>query len=91
MLGMKTPKQLERYFKGAANHWRISILQTVERNHEITAEEIADSLNTSIKTISQHTKTLVQAGLLNKKYKSRSVAHSLSPYGKKFLQFMKSF
>mgnify|MGYP001581693529 CR=1 FL=1 len=88
---MKTPKQLERHFKGAANHWRISILYLVEKEGGISAEEIAEKLNASIKTISQHTKSLVQAGLLNKNYRGRQVAHWLSPYGKTFLRFMKSF
>ena len=64
---MKTPKQLERYFKGAANHRRIAILLAVEKNNGITVEEIADGLEANIKTISQHTRSLVQAGLLNKK------------------------
>jgi DNA-binding transcriptional ArsR family regulator len=88
---MKTPKQLERYFKGAANHRRIAILCAVEKHNGISVEEIATQLNANIKTISQHTRSLVQAGLLNKSYQGRQVAHSLSPYGKSFLSFMKSF
>ena len=88
---MKTPKQLERYFKGAANHWRISILLAVHKNDGITVEAISNELGGNFKTISQHTKSLVHAGLLNKNYKGRQVAHSLSPYGKFFLKFMKTF
>jgi len=87
----KTPKQLERYFKGAANHRRIAILQVVAKNDGITGEGIADELEANFKTTSQHTRSLVIAGLLNKSYKGREVAHSLSPYGKKFLAFIKSF
>jgi len=87
----KTAKQLERYFKGAANHRRIDILFTVERNDGIIVEEIADALEANFKTISQHTRSLVHAGLLNKKYRGRQVTHSLSPYGKSFLRFMKTF
>ncbi len=87
----KTAKQLERYFKGAANHRRIDILFTVERNDGIAVEEIADTLQANFKTISQHTRSLVHAGLLNKKYRGRQVTHSLSPYGKSFLKFMKTF
>ena len=88
---MKTPKQLERYFKGAANHRRIAIMCTVEKNDGITVEGIAGALDANFKTISQHTRSLVQAGLLNKKYRGRQVAHSLSPYGRSFLKFMKTF
>ena len=87
----KTPKQLERYFKGAANHWRISILLIVDENNGITVEGIADALEGNFKTISQHTRSLVHAGLLNKKYLGRQVTHSLSPYGKSFLRFFKTF
>jgi len=88
---MKTPKQLERYFKGAANHWRIGILLVVDKNEGIAVDGIAEELQANFKTISQHTRSLVYAGLLNKKYRGRSVEHSLSPYGKMFLKFIKSF
>ena len=88
---MKTSKQLERYFKGAANHRRIAILCLVEKNAEITVDEISKNLETNFKTISQHTKSLVQAGLLNKTYRGRQVIHVLSPYGKSFISFMKTF
>ncbi len=88
---MKTPKQLERYFKGAANHWRIAILSLVAKNPEITVEQISKKLKCDFKNISQHTHRLVHAGLLNKKYRGREVTHLLSPYGKSFLEFMHTF
>jgi predicted transcriptional regulator len=88
---MKTTKQLERYFKGAANHWRIGILFLVDKNNDMALEEIVESLNCNVKTISEHTRRLVQAGLLNKKYQGRRVVHSLSPYGKRFIKFIKTF
>ena len=88
---MKTPKQLERYFKGAANHRRIAILFTVAKDEGLTAEAITNRLKTNFKTISQHTKSLVQSGLLNKQYRGRQVSHSLSPYGRAFLNFFKTF
>ena len=88
---MKTPKQLERYFKGAANHRRIAILFTVAKDEGLTAEAITNRLKTNFKTISQHTKSLVQSGLLNKQYRGRQVSHSLSPYGRAFLKFFKTF
>ena len=88
---MKTAKQLERHFKGVANHHRIEILLLVSENPHITVEGITEKLNKNFKTISEHTRRLVQAGLLNKKYQGRSVTHSLSPYGEKFLKFIKTF
>ena len=87
----KTFKQLERYFKGAANHRRIAILFTVGESNGITVDGIAKTFNANFKTISQHTKSLVNAGLLNKKYMGRKVAHTLSPYGKSFVRFIKTF
>ena len=88
---MKTPKQLQRYFKGAANHWRIAILVTVEQKRGITVDELAKEVAGNFKTISQHTRSLVQAGLLDKKYRGRQVEHSLSPYGRMFIKFMRTF
>ncbi|OGZ11664.1 MAG: hypothetical protein A3D67_00535 [Candidatus Lloydbacteria bacterium RIFCSPHIGHO2_02_FULL_51_22] len=88
---MKTSKQLERYFKGVANHRRIDILLLVEKSNDITVNGITEKLEANFKTISQHTRSLVHAGLLNKKYKGQQVAHSLSPYGKFFLKFIKTF
>ena len=88
---MKTAKQLERYFKGTANHRRIEILLLVAKEEGITLEKIAENLNCNFKTISDHTRRLAQAGLLNKKYSGRSVNHSLSPYGKEFVKFIKTF
>ena len=88
---MKSPRQLERHFKGAANHWRIAILLFVERNEGVTAGNLARLLSANLKTISQHTSSLVRAGLLNKQYRGRQVIHSLSPYGKSFVKFIKTF
>jgi DNA-binding transcriptional ArsR family regulator len=88
---MKKPKQLERYFKGTANHWRISILLLVDKNPGLSVEAINEILDGNFKTISQHTRVLVRAGFLNKKYQGRNVIHFLSPYGKKFVEFIKSF
>ena len=84
-------RSLERYFKGAANHRRIAILSIVDKREGITVEKIAEALEANFKTISQHTRSLVHAGLLNKNYQGRKVTHALSPYGKSFLRFMHTF
>jgi predicted ArsR family transcriptional regulator len=88
---MKTPKQLERYFKGTANHRRIEILLLLSKNDGLTLEKIAEILDCNMKTISGHTQRLVHAGLLNKQYQGRAVVHYLSPYGKKFMEFIDTF
>ncbi len=91
MVKTKNSKQMERHFKGIANHWRIDILLSVKDQSGITLEEIGDKLNCNIKTASEHTRRLVQAGLLNKKYQGRTVCHTLSPYGVKLVEFIKTF
>jgi len=88
---MKDPKKLERHFKGVANHWRILILNLVWKNPGITVDQIAQRLKGNFKTISQHTRYLVSAGLLRKKYQGRQVLHFLSPYGRRFVKFMQTF
>ncbi len=87
----KTAKQLERHLKGIANHWRIEILVLIAKHEGISLDEIAEALDCNIKTISEHTKKLNQAGLVNKRYQGRLVAHSLSPYGQILYKFIKTF
>ncbi len=86
----KSAKQLERHFKGVASHWRIRILRAIANDASITLEEICKKLDGNVKTISEHTRKLVVSGLIDKEYKGRSVAHSLSPYGKTFYGFIQS-
>lgn len=87
----KTPKQMERHLKGVANHRRIEIMFIIADNEEISLDGICETLDANIKTISEHTKKLVQSGLINKSRHGRGVGHSLSPYGKRFLKFIKTF
>lgn len=87
----KTPKQMERHFKGVANKRRIEMLFLIAENKGITLDGICQGLRCNNKTASEHTKKLVHAGLVNKYHKGRSVGHSLSPYGERFLKFINSF
>jgi predicted transcriptional regulator len=87
----KEAKRIERYFKGAANHWRIAILGQIARHPGITVEDIATSLNANFKTISEHTRKLASSGLVDKKYRGKFVTHKLSPYGHRFRTFIKTF
>lgn len=88
---LKTAKQMERHLKGVANHRRIEILLLIARQPGITLEDIVETLDANEKTIGEHTRRLSVAGLINKAYKGRFAAHSLSPYGKTFVNFLKSF
>jgi DNA-binding MarR family transcriptional regulator len=87
----KTPLQMERHFKGVANHRRIGILFLIANEDGITLDGLCEALKGNPKTISEHTKKLVQSGLVNKNRQGRGVGHSLSPYGKRFAKSIKSF
>lgn len=87
----KTSRQLERHLKGVSNHWRIDILILIANDEGLTLDEICQHLNGNVKTISEHTRRLALAGLVNKKYLGKSVAHSLSPYGRLIVDFLRTF
>ncbi len=91
MRKIKTAKQMERHLKGVANHYRIEILLLIAERDDITLEDIVKTLRANKKTIGEHTRRLYQAGLINKKYRGKFVEHTLSPYGKTFIRFLKSF
>ncbi len=82
---------MERHLKGIANHHRINILLLVDEREGITLETISETLHANEKTIGDHTRRLLQAGLLDKRYRGKFVEHSLSPYGKMFVRFLKAF
>lgn len=88
---VKTGKQMERHLKGMANHYRIEILLLIARSRGMTLEDIIRALGANKKTISEHTRRLFIAGLINKNHRGRYVEHSLSPYGKTFVNFLKAF
>jgi predicted transcriptional regulator len=91
MTNLKTSKQMERHLKGVANHRRIDILLLVDKHAGITLDNIISELDANPKTIGEHVRRLAIAGLIVKKYRGRFVEHSLSPYGKLFTRFLKSF
>ncbi|MBI2053623.1 MAG: ArsR family transcriptional regulator [Candidatus Sungbacteria bacterium] len=88
---VKTAKQMERHLKGMANHYRIEILLLIAEREAITLEEIVETIEANEKTLGEHTRRLSVAGLINKNYRGKFVEHTLSPYGKTFVAFLKSF
>ena len=82
---------MERHLKGISNHYRIEILLLIAERDGITLEDIVEELSANEKTIGEHTRRLYLAGLINKKYNGKFVEHALSPYGKTFVHFLKSF
>jgi len=82
---------MERHLKGMANHYRIEILLVVDGDKGLTLYNIIEKIGANPKTIGEHTRRLYSAGLINKKRRGNFIEHELSPYGKKFVQFLKSF
>lgn len=82
---------MERHLKGMANHYRIEILLLIAAGEGITLEDIVETIGANEKTLGEHTRRLYQAGLINKKYRGKFVEHTLSPYGRIFVVFLKSF
>ncbi len=82
---------MERHLKGMANHHRIEILLHIAGNDGATLDDIITALGANEKTLGEHTRRLFVAGLINKKYRGKFVEHTLSPYGKTFVSFLKSF
>ncbi len=82
---------MERHLKGMANHYRIEILLYIASNDGATLDDIVTALGANEKTLGEHTRRLFVAGLVNKKYRGKFVEHTLSPYGKMFASFLKSF
>ncbi len=88
---IKSAKQMERHLKGMANHYRIEILLLIDQSKRITLEGIVKILRANEKTIGEHVRRLFMAGLVDKKHNGKFVEHTLSPYGKIFANFLKSF
>lgn len=87
----KTSKQMERHLKGIANHYRIELLFYIANNNKATLDDMVNAIKANQKTLSEHTRRLYIAGLINKKYRGKFVEHSLSPYGKTFVKFLELF
>ena len=87
----KKSRHLERIFKGVANHWRVEIVFLIGENPGINLEDIAEKLKGNLRTISEHTRKLTNAGLIRKKYQGLFVNHTLSPYGEKMVEILKKF
>lgn len=86
---MASLRALERIVKGFANHRRIEILQLLEKAPELSVFEISRALRVNFKTISEHTRRLAAAGLVEKRYEGKIVRHKVSSLGKLILKFLR--
>ena len=82
-------KKLERIIKGIANHRRLQILELVEKEPELSVQEISDKLKSEFKNISAHINKMAIAGLLMKRSDSKSIRHKLTNRGNNILKFVR--
>ena len=86
----KSYYQLERIFKGVANHRRIEILELLSKKPELSIINISEILNVNFKTISEHVKRLSIAGFVIKRSDGNSVRHKLTSRGLSTLKFLRT-
>lgn len=86
---MKTNRELERIIKGFANHRRLQILILLQKEPELSVQEIAEKLKSEFKNISAHINKMAVSGLLMKRSDSKSVRHKLTQRGNIILKFVR--
>jgi len=85
----KTERQLERIVKGFANHRRIQMMSLLEKQPELSLEEVSERLNIGLKTACVHLGKMAVAGLVLKRYEGRSVRHKLTRRAEDILIFLR--
>lgn len=82
-------RRIERVVKGFANHRRIHILDLLNKEPELSVEDIAEKLDIGYENASDHIRKLAIAGLVMKRNEGNSVRHKLTPRAKFILVFCK--
>ncbi len=85
----KTNRVLERIIKGFANHRRIEILVLLDKEPELSLQEISEKVKSDFKNISAHITKMYTAGLLMKRNEGHIVRHTLTARGKSILKFVR--
>ena len=88
---MKNHRILEGIVKGFASHRRISILELLNKQPEMSVEEVAEHLQLDIKNASMHIKKMAIAGLVMKRADGKTVRHKLTERAGDVLNFLKRF
>jgi len=73
--------------KGVANHWRLEIIETLDKQPELSVTEITERLSVDFRTASEHLRKLLIAGLIMKRYEGTMVRHALTSRGRAILKF----
>lgn len=81
-------RNAERVMKGVANHRRIEVMSLLRESPELSVTELTKELKIDFRTASEHTRKLVQSGLVMKRSDSVSVRHRLTKLGEQVLNFL---
>lgn len=76
--------------RGFSNHRRIEMLELLEKEPELSVEEISRKLNINYKTSADHLRRLTIAGMLLKRSDSVSIRHKLTPRAANVLKFLRT-
>ncbi len=88
---IKTPKQMERHFKGISNSARIEILIQLLKDTSVSLDTLTEKMPMDYKNISQHMYKLVNSGLVSKQKSGPNTEFILTPYGKIICDFIEYF
>ncbi len=83
-------RTLERLVRGFSNHRRIQILEALQKEPEMSVDDIAKLLSINYKTASDHLRRLAIAGLVLKKSDSVSIRHKLTFRAEYILKFLRT-
>ena len=82
-------RKIERIVKGFANHRRIQILDLLNREPELSVDDIAERLRIGYENTSDHIRKLAIAGLVMKRNQGTRVLHKLTLLAVSILVFCK--
>ena len=88
-MAKKSYRQLERIMKGVANHYRLAILELLQKEPELSVAEVTEKLHMNFKTASDHIRRMAIAGLVLKRSDGLSVRHRLTNRALTILKFLR--
>jgi DNA-binding transcriptional ArsR family regulator len=82
--------KMERLVRAYSNHRRIQILDLLQKQPELSVEEVSAALKINHKTGSEHIRRLAIGGLVLKRSEGNAVRHALTPLGRTILKFLRT-
>ncbi|OGI76450.1 hypothetical protein A3C67_02360 [Candidatus Nomurabacteria bacterium RIFCSPHIGHO2_02_FULL_42_19] len=86
----KSNRELERIVKGFASYRRIQILGLLQKEPELSLQEISEKIRSDFKNVSVHINRMAVAGLIMKRNDFHSVRHRLTRRGLQVLKFVRT-